>query len=97
MKRRVLLTLSALFGTLSGCVRGTTDYAAWPADSDTFATNDYSAWPVSDRDDDGYDDDVDCDDDDPAVHPGATEVCDNGADDDCDGLIDTADAEDCPG
>ncbi len=26
----------------------------------------------------------DCDDDDPAVHPDATEVCDNGLDDDCD-------------
>ncbi|MFZ5480011.1 MAG: MopE-related protein [Myxococcota bacterium] len=32
----------------------------------------------------------DCDDDDPAVHPGAPEVCD-GDDDDCDGLVDDAD------
>jgi hypothetical protein len=35
----------------------------------------------------------DCDDTDPAVSPLAQEVCDNGIDDDCDGLIDTADPD----
>jgi len=39
----------------------------------------------ADNDGDGYSDDVDCDDDDPAVHPDADEVCDNGVDDNCDG------------
>ncbi|MBI4160964.1 MAG: pre-peptidase C-terminal domain-containing protein, partial [Acidobacteria bacterium] len=40
-----------------------------------------------DQDGDGYDISVDCDDQNPEVHPAAPESC-NGADDDCDGLID---------
>ncbi len=41
----------------------------------------------ADTDQDGYPADVDCDDGDPGVHPGAGEVCD-GADQDCNGLAD---------
>ena len=60
--------------------------------------------PCADGDGDGYGDPVnpvctypelDCDDTDPAVNPGASEVCDNGLDDDCDGLTDHED-DDCP-
>lgn len=40
-----------------------------------------------DADGDGHLSDVDCDDSDPAVHPGATEECD-GRDNDCDGELD---------
>lgn len=41
----------------------------------------------ADVDDDGYTSDVDCDDFNPAVNPGASEVC-NAIDDDCDGTAD---------
>lgn len=45
---------------------------------------------LDDRDGDGALSDVDCDDDDAAVSPGAAEVCD-GIDNNCDGLIDDED------
>jgi hypothetical protein len=35
----------------------------------------------------------DCDDNNAAVHPGAVEVCDDGVDNDCDGLVDCADPD----
>ena len=49
-----------------------------------------------DADGDGYVASVDCDDDDPAIHPDAVEVCDGGVDNNCDGQADgrtAADAE----
>ncbi len=50
-----------------------------------------------DGDGDGYNEYGDCDDDDPLVNPGATEVCGNNVDDDCDGAIDEADCDDGSG
>ncbi len=44
-----------------------------------------------DYDGDGFDDDVDCAPMDPAIHPTATEDCDDGVDNDCDGRIDGLD------
>ena len=48
--------------------------------------------PCTDADGDGACATDDCDDSNAAVHPGATEVCDNGIDDDCNGATDSADA-----
>ena len=47
----------------------------------------FTALGLVDMDNDSYQSNVDCDEQNPAVHPGAPEVC-NADDDDCDGLID---------
>ncbi|RJP15008.1 MAG: hypothetical protein C4520_20785 [Candidatus Abyssobacteria bacterium SURF_5] len=41
-----------------------------------------------DADDDGYDSDIDCDDTDPLINPGASEACGDFVDNDCDALVD---------
>ena len=46
-----------------------------------------------DNDGDGFDETIDCDDDDPSVNPGASEIPNDGIDQDCDGL----DADDVDG
>jgi len=49
--------------------------------------------PLEDLDGDGFFSGVDCDDGDDEVYPGASEQCDDGADNDCDGCVDCEDAQ----
>lgn len=58
------------------------------ADSDSDSDADTDTEPVSDADHDGSPDDVDCDDANPDVYPGAPDVCGDDAVTDCDRLTD---------
>ncbi|MEA2037434.1 MAG: right-handed parallel beta-helix repeat-containing protein [Nanoarchaeota archaeon] len=60
---------------------GTVGFEPWCSDSTCSAS-------LTDADGDGYTDDVDCDDTDDTVNPGATETWYDGTDQDCDGAND---------
>ena len=62
----------------------------WEPDSDTGGD------PYEDADRDGYGQSEDCNDASADVHPGADEICDDGLDNDCDGLTDEADGDCLP-
>ena len=68
------------FALLAGCTKEDTD--------DTAVQAEYGV-AIIDVDADGYDSGVDCDDDDPAVHPGADETVGDDVDSNCDGEDDT--------
>lgn len=78
-------------GTISVTSRGLVQgrSTSYPSYSDWIGGTGERAAPVvtPDSDCDGYEDPLDCGPADPAVHPGANELC-NHADDDCDGTVD---------
>ena len=49
------------------------------------ANDDCTAITIVDNDGDGYEESNDCDDTDASINPGATDIADNGIDEDCDG------------
>ena len=83
------LVLAACYGAPGGGIGDTGPFDTGPATT----TGDTGGGP--DADGDGFGSERDCDDANPAINPGAPEICDDGIDNDCDGLIDAADPE-CP-
>ena len=84
MRRTALLLLAAPIAACDGGETAGDCPSGWLWDSDS--TQCYQ----KDDDGDGWADVYDCDDDNPAVHPGAGEICD-GVDNDCNGLTDDGD------
>ena len=87
-RRHTFLILSALLA--ASCGTGTVDVDT-PNGSPTTARPDLSL-PPEDRDGDGFDDTVDCNDQHAAINPLAPELCGDFLDNDCDGSAD----ESCP-
>jgi hypothetical protein len=80
--------LALLCLSLGGCLVWTDEGADPTDDDDTTSDDDDTTTSPEDADGDGVTvADGDCDDEDPAVYPGAPESC-NASDDDCDGAID---------
>ncbi len=72
-------------------------YHADPGGEDGFALGEPTSDADTDSDNDGYTGNQgDCDDNDAGIHPQASEICDDGKDNDCDGTADCEDA-DCAG
>ena len=82
---RRLITVAAFGALLVGAS------ACTPSQPTTTTPTSTSTTLANDLDHDGYAAPADCDDTDPAVNPGATEVLGNTVDDNCDGYADSPD------
>jgi len=78
-----------------GCFFGIIESDYWTDDAETLFGN-CAMWAAygADKDEDGYYAEHDCDDNNPDVHPGATESC-NSIDDNCNGEIDEENSVGC--
>ena len=101
LDRTFLLCLAALLAApLTGCPSGDDDDSADDddsvaddddaADDDDSVVDDDDSVNKNDVDGDGFEADVDCDDNNAAIHPDQAESCWNGVDDNCDGIADQA-------
>ena len=92
---------TGLLALALGCAGGGKDGPPAPGDTGTGASgsggdaSDGGGGTDGDADGDGHPAETDCDDTDPATHPGATERCD-GVDNDCNGRIDDTGAVPVP-
>jgi hypothetical protein len=83
-------TVSGIQAAVGAIINGTqkdSDWYSWGSYAGSYSLRLYCFEQYKDRDKDGYTEDVDCNDNDPTVHPGAVELCD-GIDNNCNGSID---------
>jgi len=68
------------------------DYCYFCSDDSNCSASSSGGSSTVDADSDGYDATVDCNDGDASINPGATEICDDATDNDCNGQIDQQDS-----